>query len=970
MPLASAYAAKPPLQAGPGVDLVASGDYESNGVPVLSAINGGTITTNGPVNVLNTNIDTGVGISTRGAGSRIDFLGGTITARNGVEARDGSHININNASIVASTPSSSALTNDTSGIRVFDNGSQVSIANSDITVSSARGSAVGINASAGTRVDITDTAIHASKTAGNGVTWGIAAADATIVMNGGSITSDNRSDYAGGGLGGFGVRAVINSYVELNGVDIVTVGEKVRGVIAGSGSVVVLNDSQIRTTSDNADGIFTSGGARVQISGSSIQTQGTSSHGLLLDAPSTAVLQGSTVSVSGTSSAGVQVNDGASVTLRDSTVEASGAGGSALSMGGVTGGSATVQVSNSILSSANGAAIRISGLNQQVAAIDLLNGTQVSSGVGVLLEANVGTQTSLTMNGDVRADGDIVIHGDAIVNVSLANQSRWTGATSNLRRLTLDTSGKWQITGSSDVRDLSNAGTVGFVAPAAGDYKSLTVRGDYIGNNGVVTVNTVLNEGGALANQHTDRLLVEGNAIGTTLIEVRPTGQGGLTDANKNGVVDADEGISLVQVGGDSRADAFALKGGYVAAGPWQYTLHAFGPGQADSSQSVLPGGKLSWDYRLGNTYVCGGRCDPGEPGDPGEIDKPEEPGGIEKPEEPGGIEKPELPHPGRIAVVPQIPSYLVAPTALFNYGSRTLDTLHQRLGELRSTAGKSNDQLGGEVFARVLGGQLKYRSDLSFNDYGYDFEQQMNTLQAGGSLVKWNAGDSTMRAGWAIDLGTTRVTPQAADGESHANYTAYGVSGWLTWQQANGFYVDAVLGAQRFSGDVSTTLRGSNVAKIHADMWTASLEVGYPFAVGKGWSVEPQAQVTRQWLNFKDFNDVDGLTTHIASAAQTTGRLGVRVAKTDEPKFAPYLRADLIRSIGDRPQVTVASEAWNVSETFSGGRIGASYRIGAGASSQFANNVSLYGEATYQHGMGSAGLRGWAANAGVRWNF
>ena len=476
-------------------------------------------------------------------------------------------------------------------------------------------------------------------------------------------------------------------------------------------------------------------------------------------------------------------------------------------------------------------------------------------------------------------------------------------------------------------------------------------------------MNKALNEGGALANQHTDRLLVEGNATGTTLIEVKPTGQGGATDANENGVVDANEGISVVQVGGDSHAGAFALKGGYVAAGPWQYTLHAFGPGEADPSQSVLPGGKLNWDYRLGSNYVCEDDCDPEKPGEPGKPEKPEEPGNPEKPE------KPELPHPGRIAVVPQIPSYLVAPTALFNYGLRTLDTLHQQLGGLRSTEG-AESAAGSEVFARMQGGQSKYRSDLSFNDYGYGFEQQMSTLQAGGSLVKWPSGDAALRAGWAIDLGTTRVTPQAADGESHANYTAYGVSGWLTWQQASGFYVDAVLGVQRFSGDVSTTLRGSNVAKIHADMWTASLEVGYPFAVGKGWSVEPQAQVSRQSLTFKDFNDVDGLTTHIAPAAQTTGRVGVRVAKTDEPKFAPYLRADLIRSFGARPQATVGSEAWNVSETFSGGRLGASYRVGAGASSQFAKNVSLYGEATYQHGTGSSGLRGWAANGGVRWNF
>jgi outer membrane autotransporter protein len=789
----------------------------------------------------------------------------------------------------------------------------------------------------------------------------LATHEAILQTNGGSIQTygaNANGVYLGTGFTGVG------SSASMNGTAITTHGAGASGLFVSQSEAFFANAS-IATNGADAPAVWAASGNTAILLGQDdvISTQGANSDGLRSGNPltgeaGTLTLQGGAVRVSGDAASGVQVHAGASATLLDTSIQASGTNGSALSMVGKEGAAATAQISNSKLHSAQAAAIQVGGASGGQVAIDLLNGTQVSSGTGVLLNAGAGTQTSLAMNGGVHAVGDIVANGNAIVDVSLENRSLWNGTTSTVRNLSLDAGSQWQMAGSSTVQNLSHAGLVSFADPAGGNYHTLTVQGDIAGQNGVVALNTVLNEGGALANQHTNRLLVEGNATGTTLIEVKPTGTGALTDLRKSGVVDADEGISIVQVGGDSHAGAFALKGGYVAAGPWQYTLHAFGPGETDPSQSLLPGGGLNWDYRLGNTFVCEGGCEPGEPGDPGEIDKPEGPG------------EPEVPNPGRIAVVPQIPSYLVAPTALFNYGSRTLDTLHQRLGELRNIAGKSDDQLGGEVFARVLGGQLKYRSDLSFNDYGYDFEQQMNTLQAGGSLVKWHTGDSTMRAGWAIDLGTTRVTPQAADGESHANYTAYGVSGWLTWQQASGFYVDAVLGAQRFSGDVSTTLRGSNVAKIHADMWTASLEVGYPFAVGKGWSVEPQAQVTRQWLNFKNFNDVDGLTTHIASAAQTTGRVGVRVAKTDEPKFAPYLRADLVRSIGGRPQVTVASEAWNVSETFSGGRLGASYRVGAGASSQFANNVSLYGEATYQHGMGSAGLRGWAANAGVRWNF
>ncbi|MFK2871899.1 autotransporter outer membrane beta-barrel domain-containing protein, partial [Dyella lipolytica] len=173
-------------------------------------------------------------------------------------------------------------------------------------------------------------------------------------------------------------------------------------------------------------------------------------------------------------------------------------------------------------------------------------------------------------------------------------------------------------------------------------------------------------------------------------------------------------------------------------------------------------------------------------------------------------------------------------------------------------------------------------------------------TLQLGGSILGWTGDKSSLRAGWAADAGTTTVTPQRTSiGGSSTKYKAHGASAWLTWQQDNGFYVDAIVGGESYNGKVSTDLRGSDVATIRAHGWTASVETGYPFQLGKGWTIEPQAQLMYQSLVFNDVVDKDNLAVKLGDVGQATYRLGARLTKSDNATFSPYLRADYINTVG-----------------------------------------------------------------------
>ncbi len=161
-----------------------------------------------------------------------------------------------------------------------------------------------------------------------------------------------------------------------------------------------------------------------------------------------------------------------------------------------------------------------------------------------------------------------------------------------------------------------NNGTAMIAGPGVGN--TLVVSQNYAAGPGAtVEVATLLNEGGPLSNQVTDRLLVSGNATGNTAVVVRAFGDGADTTPDFPSAI---HGISIIQVAGTSSSGAFTVPGGYVDGGtPFRYQLYAFGPGSpngaASASQSVVSGG-AQWDYRLEIGLHLAGRA--GAAGTPG----------------------------------------------------------------------------------------------------------------------------------------------------------------------------------------------------------------------------------------------------------------------------------------------------------------------------------------------------------------
>lgn len=546
------------------------------------------------------------------------------------------------------------------------------------------------------------------------------------------------------------------------------------------------------------------------------------------------------------------------------------------------------------------------------------------------------------------------------------------------------------IGGEDNSAIVTNAGLIDLTNGSGSPGNSLTIDGSLVSDNGTVKMITNLNEGGVRGNQFTDSLAVEGNAqSGTTVLDVTPAdvSTGKLTDLNHSSSMEAYEGISLAQVAGNASSSSFALKGGYLAAGPWRYDLYSFAPGSSDANQRKVAGGinNTFWDYRVGNAYVCeGSECNPVV--EPAAV-TPTIPGTPEQPATPVDPASPPLTNapddgcvvngidncaPGRPAVTPQVPAYISAPVALAYYNASIIDDLHKRLGELRHEQNRP-DGLGGEMFLRYIGSNMTYKSNVSFKQFGYDFDMDYSALQIGGNVLRLDGDKDSLRGGVAYTRGNSRMRPKSADGFSSTTFDSNSVALYLTWQRQNGFYMDGVLSFDNHHGKTDIP-RQQDVGSPKAKSWSASLESGYPYRFDNGLKLEPQAQLMITRINMDNFTDKDSTTVNYEDYNQTIGRVGLRADRTwlDDTgrQYTPYLRANYYRGWGNEAKTTIGAQNTDISQTFTSGKFGQMGELGGGGTITLKNDLSLYAEVDYRRQINSNGAKGWGYTGGVRWQF
>ncbi|WP_335944713.1 autotransporter outer membrane beta-barrel domain-containing protein [Pseudomonas sp. G166] len=468
---------------------------------------------------------------------------------------------------------------------------------------------------------------------------------------------------------------------------------------------------------------------------------------------------------------------------------------------------------------------------------------------------------------------------------------------------------------------LNNAGTVDLAAGNSRTNDTLTVQGNYAGNNGQLRLQTVLGADDSAS----DKLVVNGGTLtGSTAITV--------TNLNGAGALTTQNGIEVVRAEGSAVSDsgAFSLAQS-VSAGAFDYRLFKGG----------VTGNENNWYLR--STVVAG----------------------------PIAAPSPMLPAlpvavPGAAPIPlyrPEVPTWSVLPPAAAQLTLMALGTFHDRQGDQRLLTetgafgagwgrvyGKDLDQTWAGTVTPSLDGSIKgfqVGNDLYSSALSAGQTQRIGFFvghtELNGDVKGFNLGFEDRRAG-KIEL----------DGDSFGLY-------W-TLIAPSGGYVDTVVMGTRLDGD-NRSERGVKIDN-RGHALSLSAEAGYPFAVAAMWVLEPQVQIIHQKISL-DSQD-DGIAkVEFDSDSAWTGRLGARLKgryQVSGMPVEPYLRANLWHTFSGTDAVTF-DNAQRI-ETQQRASTG---DLGAGVILSVAPTVSVYAGADYGQNLDSNQQRGMSGNLGIR---
>ena len=726
-----------------------------------------------------------------------------------------------------------------------------------------------------------------------------------LVGTSGTVTSD------GGNL----------SFIDQNGS---VISQQVISDITQNGETVAKGTYDYRLTSgDNADGLYVNYGL------TEVELLAQGSNALTLNA------EGSTgnaadLSAKVTGAGDLRIDTDTDVSLSNS--ENSYSGLTDVVAGTLKMGNNNVLGLTRLLNLRSGSGFNMNGYAQTL--------QNIQTEAGSLLDFNQGSLTvsNGTIAGDMTGAGNLTVSGGTVtVSGSGAGMTAKTTIASDgtINMLSTDALGSGDVdnqgllvlgenaTGTTptgyQIGSLSNSGTVMIGHnDAAGNAvagTTLTVNGNYAGDNGHLLFNTVLGNDSSV----TDKLVVTGDTSGETSVSV--TNAGGAGDSTLNG-------IELISVGGQS--DGTFTQAGRIVAGAYDYSL-------------VRGTGANSSNWYLTSSLT------PVEPP-------------VEPPDE----------HVNR----PEAGSYIAnmaAANTLFN------TRLHDRLGETQYVDALTGEKKVTSLWLRQVGnhnswrdsnGQLKTQSNSYVAQLGGDVAQW--------STDGLNRGHIGLMAGYGNNHNATRSSVTDYNSKGSLNGYSVGTYGTWFANDADkaGLYVDSWLQYSWFNNQVNGQQLASESYKSKG--LTASVETGYTIKMGEfagsqgtlnEWFVQPQAQAIWMGVKADDHREENGTRVSSDGDGNVQTRLGMRAYLKshhvmDEGKgrtFEPFIEANWLHNTR------------TYSTTMDGDRISqaGARNIGevkVGVEGQINSRVNLWGNIGTQ--LGDKGYSDSSAMVGVKYNF
>ena len=531
-----------------------------------------------------------------------------------------------------------------------------------------------------------------------------------------------------------------------------------------------------------------------------------------------------------------------------------------------------------------------------------LAGTTGIAGSGVIGGRDVLAFQNSTTTGTTRLTGWNAIDLTASTLVSNGDLTLAGGTFAIDRASTFHAgAGSNTVVGASSggIATVVNAGRIDLTNGSTGATDTLVIRGDYVGQGGVLALQTVLGSDNSLS----DRLVIDGGtASGRTSIQI--TNLGGL------GAATTGNGIQLIGAinGGTTTAsttrDAFSLAGGQVDAGAFEYRLYA----------GDVAGAGEGWFLRTQT--------------------------GI------GASPDPVLPEAYRV----EVPLLAALPGLLQQGDLDFLGTYHRRQGD-RAEVGRigSGFTVPGRIWGRLLLDDFRYRQSGTVSP---SVDGRMHGYQLGVDLFGLARGVS--RHDFGIYGGHSEGTADVRGFSSGEDNLAVGQLkpdtsyAGLYWTYSNPrLYVDTVVQRSWYNGRA----RAVNGIRIDTDGTgiLASVETGYTLPLSSRWSMQPQAQVVAQGVSL-DRTAIPAAAVTQNSDGRVTARLGARLRgdyDIGDGSIQPYGRVDIWKGFAslDRTTFTTSSAATTIDTN------NASFwgEAGGGLTWSPVARFAIYGEATHR---------------------
>jgi len=506
----------------------------------------------------------------------------------------------------------------------------------------------------------------------------------------------------------------------------------------------------------------------------------------------------------------------------------------------------------------------------------------------------------------------------------------------------------WDMTASSVVTrmDLNDARLTwrAPVSHASFTPARLTVVENYSGNNGLLTLNTVLGGDDSL----TDTLRVLGDVwAGNTFVSINNIGGKGALTQN---------GIEIVSVGGVS-VGSFT-KAGRIVAGAYDYDVVRKGE---------------NWYLMSAVTPVT----PPPEPVPPPPEPVPPPPEPVPPPPEPvppppEPVPPPDNPEP---LIRPEPGAYLASHAAA---NSVFVMRLHDRLGETQYTDALTGEKKVTSLWLRQVGGHNVYHSAGQLTT-----QSNRYVAQLGGDVAQWSSDGKDrwhlgVMGGYANNQSNTRS--RWSDYRADGTLSGYSTGLYGTWYADNenkeGLYTDSWLIYSWFNNQVKG--EGLSAERYKSRGFTASVETGWTEMMGSfygsrgslnTWYLQPKAQAIWMGVRSDRHTEANGSRVSFGGDGNVQTRLGMRIYsnghhKMDEGKrreFEPFLEANWLHNsrtfsatLDDR---TISQEGTrNIAE------------LKTGVEAKLGDRFNMWGNVSVQ--MGGKGYHDAQAMYGIKYQF